>query len=70
MKIDNLRYGFACNSSSTHSVVLYSKKDAKGFSDDLCEDGEFGLYAGEGCSSSLNSWRREPLKDRRKLQVI
>jgi len=27
-------------------------------------------YAGEGCSSSLNSWRREPLKDRRQLEVI
>jgi len=26
-------------------------------------------YAGEGCSSSLNSWRREPLKDRRHLAV-
>jgi hypothetical protein len=23
-----------------------------------------GLYAGEGCCSNLNSWRREPLKNR------
>jgi hypothetical protein len=36
-------------------------------------EGEFyrkGLYAGEGCSSSLNSWRREPLKDRRSLPTL
>lgn len=28
------------------------------------------LYEGAGCCSSLNSWRREPLKDRRKLEVL
>ncbi len=28
------------------------------------------LSAGAGCCSSLNSWRREPLRDRRRLPVI
>lgn len=28
------------------------------------------LYAGEGCCSNLNSWRREPLKDRTKPEPV
>lgn len=28
------------------------------------------LAEGEGCCSPLNSWRREPLKDRRRLHVL
>jgi len=47
MKITNLRYGFACNSSSTHSVVVYQPNAMrqpgwKPASDYLCEEGEFG----------------------------
>ena len=31
------------------------------------EDCRLALYAGEGCCSNLNSWRREPLQDRTKI---
>ena len=27
------------------------------------------LYVGEGCCSSLNSWRREPLQDRTNVDI-
>jgi len=37
--VENLRYWFACNSSSTHSVVFYPDRKLE---DELCEDGEFG----------------------------
>lgn len=54
MKIENLRFGFACNSSSTHSVVLWPADGPK--IDRLCSDGEFGwqefVAASEGAKKS------------------
>jgi len=41
MKISNIRLGFACNSSSVHSVVVYKSKKNKP-QDALCDESEFG----------------------------
>jgi len=40
MKISNIRLGFACNSSSVHSVVVYKNEEKP--QDALCEESEFG----------------------------
>lgn len=40
MKLANLRYGFACNSSSTHSVVVHKKKEKLPYNNK--SNGDFG----------------------------
>lgn len=63
MQISNLRFGFACNSSSTHSVVVYPRGHK--LRDKLVEDGEFGWQTFVAASeTSKKSWLKTLIHQR------
>lgn len=63
MRIDNLRFGFACNSSSTHSVVFYPKGHK--LQDDMIDEGEFGWQAFVAASETAKkSYLKALIQDR------